>query len=47
MDGIHILYIGAALIIAAVILFTASMIYHNTAGRRIRRKVRDGYSFDL
>lgn len=47
MDGIHILYIGVALIIAAVVLIIASMIYHNTAGRRIRKKVKEGYKVDI
>lgn len=43
MSGIMILAVGIALAVAAVILFIASVVYRQTAGRRIREELTRDY----
>lgn len=43
MDGMIILGIGVGLIALAVVLFTVSMVYRKTAGKRIKRELDKEY----
>lgn len=43
MSGIVITWIGIGMIVLAVILFIASIVYRNTAGRKIREELVKEY----
>ena len=44
MSGIIITGIGAGMIALAIVLFIASIVYRNTAGKRIREELGKEYS---
>jgi len=44
VEGTIILAIGVVMIIQAVIFLIASIIYRKTAGKRIRRELKEEYS---
>ena len=44
MSGIVIAGIGAGMVVLAVVLFVVSILYRNTAGKRIREELRKEYN---
>lgn len=44
MSGIVIVGIGIGMIVLAVILFIASIVYRNTAGKRVQKELGKEYN---
>ncbi len=44
MTGMTLIIIGVGFAIAAIALFVVSLIYRNTAGKRVRKELQDEYN---